>query len=302
MITRKLIDDILKSYEEIGKTNTVSETHVPARQEIKEILALIQDILFPGYFSSESIPENKLTETTIQNCENLIALLSKKIFATFRWQAFNLNQECDEYTLKENAKSISESFIEYIPKLRKMLSKDIVAFFEGDPACYNHSEVILAYPGFQAIMTYRIASFFWSFKVPIIPRLMTEIAHRDTGIDIHPGATIGESFFIDHGTGVVIGETAAIGNHVKLYQGVTLGSISVAKDMAQKKRHPTVKDYVTIYANTAILGGETEIGEHSIIGGNLWIIESIPPNSTMYRLAGNEQVLKPRKQKEQVQS
>jgi serine O-acetyltransferase len=151
--------------------------------------------------------------------------------------------------------------------------------------------VILAYPGFEAIMVHRLARFFWKREVPLIPRMMSEIVHNRTGIDIHPGAEIGDSFFIDHGTGVVIGETTVIGNYVKLYQGVTLGALSVQKELAGKKRHPTIEDDVTIYSGATILGGETVIGRGSTIGGNVWITGSVPPHSTVYISAG-EQVVK----------
>jgi serine O-acetyltransferase len=167
------------------------------------------------------------------------------------------------------------------------------ANFRGDPAAKSFEEVILSYPGFQAITVHRLAHYFWKAQVPLIPRMMSEMVHGSTGIDIHPGAEIGESFFIDHGTGVVIGETTVIGSNVKLYQGVTLGALSVKKEEGNRKRHPTIEDDVTIYSNATILGGETVIGRGSIIGGNVWITESVPPNTTVYTYAG-EHVLRNR--------
>jgi serine O-acetyltransferase len=163
-----------------------------------------------------------------------------------------------------------------------ILTKDLEAAVCGDPAAMSADEVILSYPGFQAIAVQRMAHFFYSRQVPLIPRIMSELVHRRTGIDIHPGAEIGESFFIDHGTGVVIGETAVIGKNVKIYQGVTLGALSVRKEASGRKRHPTIEDDVTIYANATILGGGTVIGRGSIIGGSVWITKSVPPESRIY--------------------
>jgi serine O-acetyltransferase len=175
-----------------------------------------------------------------------------------------------------------DEFFEELPKIRVILSKDLEAAVRGDPAAMSADEVILSYPGFQAITVHRIAHFFWSRQVPLIPRIMSEHIHRRTGIDIHPGAQIGESFFIDHGTGIVIGETTIIGKNVKLYQGVTLGAYSVKKEESGQKRHPTIEDGVTIYANATILGGDTVIGRGSVIGGSVWITQSVPPGSNMY--------------------
>ncbi|HEY6503799.1 MAG TPA: serine O-acetyltransferase EpsC [Chitinophagaceae bacterium] len=176
----------------------------------------------------------------------------------------------------------TKSFFNNIPQLYRVLNTDIEAMLEGDPAAKTRSEVIRAYPGFYAICFYRIASALLKRDIQLIPRIITEYAHSKTGIDIHPGAQIGEHFFIDHGTGIVIGETCVIGDHVKLYQGVTLGALSVDKAMADVKRHPTVEDHVIIYSGATILGGETIIGHHSIVGGNVWLTKSIPPCSTVY--------------------
>jgi len=181
-------------------------------------------------------------------------------------------------------------FFDKIPELYRLLNTDIEALLSGDPAAHNRFEVIRAYPGFYAISFYRIAHALLDLEVPILPRIITEYAHSKTGIDIHPGAEIGEYFFIDHGTGIVIGETSHIGDHVKLYQGVTLGALSVEKNMAFTKRHPTVEDHVIIYSGATILGGETVIGHHSVIGGNVWLTRSVPPHSTVYHKAQVEVV------------
>lgn len=173
----------------------------------------------------------------------------------------------------------AEVFFDKLPKLAEMLDLDAHAALAGDPAAYSREEIIITYPGFYAVCTYRIAHALHELGIPLIPRLITEYAHEKTGIDIHPGAQIGESFFIDHGTGVVIGETAHIGKNVKIYQGVTLGALSVKKKLQSLKRHPTIEDDVVIYANSTILGGDTVIGKGSIIGGNTWIVESVKPGS-----------------------
>lgn len=180
---------------------------------------------------------------------------------------------------------ISKRYFDCLPEIHRLLLTDVEAILHGDPAAHSSFEIIRAYPGFLAICYYRLAHALMQAEVPLIPRILTEHAHSLTGIDIHPGATIGEYFFIDHGTGIVIGETSCIGNHVKLYQGVTLGALSVEKNMARKKRHPTVEDNVVIYSNATILGGDTVIGSNSIIGGNVWLTRSVPPGSKVYHKA-----------------
>lgn len=184
-----------------------------------------------------------------------------------------------------NNEKVAAQFFDGIPELYRLLNTDIEAIFQGDPAAKSEFEVIRAYPGFIALSFYRIAHLLLLLKVPLIPRILTEHAHSHTGIDIHPGARIGEYCMIDHGTGVVIGETSIIGHHVKIYQGVTLGALSVDKTMVSVKRHPTIEDYVIIYSNATILGGDTVVGHHSVIGGNVWITNSVPPGSLLYHNA-----------------
>jgi serine O-acetyltransferase len=181
-----------------------------------------------------------------------------------------------------NNEAIAADCFARIPQLYRLLNTDIQAILAGDPAARSAFEIVRAYPGFLAISFYRMANALYKLQVPVIPRILTEFAHSKTGIDIHPGATIGEHFFIDHGTGVVIGETTIIGDHVKIYQGVTLGALSVDKSMANVKRHPTVEDHVVIYSGATILGGETVIGKYSIIGGNVWLTRSVPSRSKVY--------------------
>ncbi|MEA2106037.1 MAG: serine O-acetyltransferase EpsC [Bacteroidota bacterium] len=187
--------------------------------------------------------------------------------------------------LKKEAEKIVKEYFEKIPSIYDQLLKDAKAIEEFDPAAYSLEEIILAYPGFQAILTYRLAHPLYELGVPILPRLMSEYAHTNTGIDIHPGAKIGKSFFIDHGTGIVIGETADIGENVKIYQGVTIGALNVKKNESKTKRHPTIEDNVIIYSGTTILGGKTVIGHDSVVGGNVWLTKSVDPYSIIYNIS-----------------
>ena len=208
-------------------------------------------------------------EALEQNFINLKVKLTSLLYATKACACCNIEE-------------ISDTFFSKLPNIHRLLQTDVEAILAGDPAAHSHFEVVRAYPGFLAICYYRLANALLLLDVPLLPRILTEHAHSLTGIDIHPGAQIGEHFFIDHGTGIVIGETTIIGNHVKLYQGVTLGALSVEKSMAKQKRHPTVEDNVVIYSNATILGGETVIGSGSIVGGNVWLTKSIPPGTKVY--------------------
>jgi serine O-acetyltransferase len=197
--------------------------------------------------------------------------------------ACRVRKDCQRHEdCRGEAEEIVRALLEGVPEIRRRVNRDVHAAFRGDPAARSQEEVILSYPGVEAILIHRIAHELWVRDVAMIPRMMSEYIHGVTGIDIHPGAVIGDSFFIDHGTGVVVGETAVIGDNVKLYQGVTLGALSVQKELANKKRHPTIGDEVTIYAGATILGGKTVVGRGSIIGGNVWLTESVPPNSRIY--------------------
>lgn len=233
--------------------------------EAIEYLNELIDFLFP-HFSSKVYYSAEDVLAKLQLLErNLISLLK------------NLNSN-----FSEDATKTAKEFISQIPKVHDELWADAEAIFKGDPAAESIDEVILAYPGFKAIIIYRIAHILYQLKIPIVPRILTEHAHEITGIDIHPGAQIKSPFFIDHGTGIVIGETSVIGKNVKIYQGVTLGALSVDKTLAQIKRHPTIEDDVIIYSQAVILGGNTVIGSNSIIGGNAWITQSIEPDSIVY--------------------
>lgn len=234
------------------------------REDVIRFLDRILDVVYPGNIRRVFKYENDLIH--FQNENNLIL---ENILKTLGIK-------------EEDIKPLSQSFTESLIKMNQLICTDALVLLEGDPSATSLNEVILTYPGLEAIASYRVAHFFYEAHVPILPRALSEVIHGRTGIDIHPGAKIGESFFIDHGTGVVIGETAIIGKNVKIYQGVTLGALSVDKTLAKKKRHPTIEDNVVIYSNATILGGETVIGENSIIGGNVWITKSIPSQSTVY--------------------
>ncbi len=273
------IKRILDSYKKYGGINLDEANIFPNRQNVIEVLKDIQYLIFPGFRIAEELDGETLLFVTGQRVNRIVAMLTREI------------RKALEYIIRDDKVSHSHCFalaeqtslalIEEIPEIRRKIGLDVQAAFAGDPAAKSTEEVIVSYPGLEAISVYRIAHFLAKNGVPVIPRIMTEYAHNHTGIDINPGAEIGESFFIDHGTGVVIGETCVIGNNVKVYQGVTLGALSVKKELMDKKRHPTIEDNVTIYANSTILGGKTVIGEGSVIGGNTWVTQSVPPHSVI---------------------
>lgn len=241
---------------------------------------------------AEAVPSNKeITAWAMQVIRLLFPEQSKKVFISIGQLQDEFAKLQDELLHIMNAtkacvdcdnKNSAKNFFDELPELYRILNTDIQAIFRGDPAARSEFEVIRTYPGFFAISCYRLAHSLWQFDVPLLPRILTEYAHSKTGIDIHPAANIDEYFYIDHGTGIVIGETSHIGKNVKLYQGVTLGALSVEKNMADTKRHPTVEDDVVIYSGATILGGETVIGHNSVIGGNVWLTKSVEPYSTVY--------------------
>lgn len=238
---------------------------VPIQSEVQQFAEGIQHILFPHF-----------NENTLQTKNELATQLNKLDGIIMK----SLSREGPHF--QEKARAVCDQLIQYLPELQRTLKKDAEFIHEGDPASRSTDEVIASYPGFQAILFYRVAHFCWQHDLLSFARALAEHAHRETGIDIHPGAQIASPFFIDHGTGIVIGETTIIGTGVKLYQGVTLGALSVEKTLASIKRHPTIEDNVVIYASATILGGDTTIGKGSIIGGNVWLTGSVPPNSTVY--------------------
>ena len=279
-----LIDGILDSYDRYGFVNRTDSENFPNRQNVVSVLTDLQSLIFPGFRSEEFITPENIRYITGQKVNKIIVKLTKDIQKSLIYTLETSN--CSSENVSNShcfklAEKTCVALIEEIPEIRRKIQLDIKAAFAGDPAAKSSEEVILSYPGLEAILVHRIAHFLHKNGVPIVPRIMSEHVHGKTGIDIHPGATIGESFFIDHGTGVVIGETTVIGNNVKIYQGVTLGALSVKKELMNKKRHPTIEDDVTIYANATILGGETIIGHGSVIGGNTWLTSSVEPNSTI---------------------
>ena len=280
-----VVRNILNSYDQFGGINHVGGPNLPSRQRTIDILRMLRSILFPGYYEREPIDETDLLYLTGERVgwvrKNLADEITKSLCHDCR--AYDC---CDQIPqCGEKAASITDDFLNALPKIRARLRLDVQAAIDGDPAAKSGAEVIVAYPGLAAISVHRIVHFLYQRDVPLLPRIMSEYIHHQSGIDIHPGATIGDSFFIDHGTGVVIGETTVIGDHVKIYQGVTLGALSVEKSLARAKRHPTIEKNVTLYAGATILGGDTTIGHHSVIGGNVWLIRSVPPFSRVYNSA-----------------
>lgn len=266
---------LMDSYRERGGVNTSGEPGLPSKPEIAALCTQLMQLLFPGYHDGGAIGERELSALTSDRVGKLAASLQRVFQAV-------LAGKDDAGATATVGKLFNE-----LPAIRAMLQTDVEAAYEGDPAARTRDEIILSYPFLEAIAIQRVGHFLYRHDIPLVPRMMTEWAHIQTGIDIHPGAAIGSHFFIDHGTGVVIGETCRIGAHVKLYHGVTLGARSFAKDESGRikkggKRHPDVEDHVTIYPNATVLGGETVIGRNSTIGGNVFLMHSVPPNSLVY--------------------
>jgi len=262
----------------------VSPEPIPSKDAIIELIERARHILFPGYFIRLRLDEVNLGYYFGQEVTGFFEVLAEQITLSIRHECLRYGHPCTQ--CEERGQQEAIRFIQEMPKLRAMLSMDVRASYEGDPAAKSYDEIIFSYPGLFAITVYRIAHQLHEQEIPLIPRIMTEYAHNQTGIDIHPGAHIGQSFFIDHGTGVVIGETSRIGDRVRIYQGVTLGALSLPADAMEglrgQKRHPTVEDDVIIYANATILGGDTVIGARSIIGGNVWITHSVPQDTEVF--------------------
>jgi serine O-acetyltransferase len=243
-----------------------SHRNLPQKPEVYHFAERVLEVLFPHFLA--------------ENCFSSEDAVSAQLFQLNKDLRKLLQPLKDQ--LRESPTETADRFFETLPVIYELLCKDAEAIVIEDPAAADTTEVILTYPGFFAIGIYRIAHQLCGLGVPLVPRMLTEFAHQQTGIDIHPGASIGEYFCIDHGTGIVIGQTTVIGNHVKLYQGVTLGAVSVEKTLANTKRHPTIEDHVVIYAGATILGGDVVIGHHSVIGGNVWLTESVQPYSKVY--------------------
>ncbi|MCP4630642.1 MAG: serine acetyltransferase [bacterium] len=278
-----IIEEIIENCNDSECCTHVDYEPIPSRKSVIEIIDRLKEIIFPGYFTRGKLDPVNLRYSLGESTATLFDMLSDQIGRGIRHDCFRYGQLCSE--CDEQGHQVALSLLQAIPSIRKILATDVQAAYEGDPAAKSHDEIIFSYPGIFAITVYRVAHKLFEHKIPLLPRIMTEYAHSVTGIDIHPGAEIDESFVIDHGTGVVIGETTNIGKNVRLYQGVTLGAISIPKDSADqfrgKKRHPTIEDDVIIYSGATILGGDTIIGTRSVIGGNVWLTQSIPPDTTV---------------------
>jgi len=279
-----VVDELIASCSGGGCFDHVSAEPIPHREAIIDILNRLALILYPGYFVRTRLDSINLEYYLGQEVIALYEILSEQVILAIRHDCIRHNQPC--VNCEPLGHQLTVEFLYKLPELRKILAKDIRAALEGDPAAKGYDEIIFSYPGTRAITIYRIAHELHHLNIPLIPRIMTEYAHGLTGIDIHPGAHIGESFFIDHGTGVVIGETCIIGNRVRIYQGVTLGAISLSKEeckrLRSQKRHPSIEDDVIIYANATILGGDTVVGARSIIGGNVWLTHSVYPDTEVF--------------------
>ncbi len=277
---QELVADILEDYRGDRAIDRMEDfLNQPDKDVIINIVNKMLRILFPGYYRDRTYRVYNAASQLSLQMEDVMYYLNREIAKVLKYSS-EYDQDSEEQ-IRRKAQKITVSFLKRIPAIREYLETDLEAAFDGDPAAASKDEIILSYPGMLAITVYRMAHELFSLSVPLIPRTMTEYAHSVTGIDIHPGAVIGRYFFIDHGTGIVVGETTVIGEHVKVYQGVTLGALSTSggQKLKHKKRHPTIEDYVTIYSNASILGGETVIGRDSVIGGNAFITRSVPAGS-----------------------
>ena len=274
---------IVATYEECGAIHHLGHSPLPSYREVVDILADLREILYPGYGRRQNLHLGNVAYHVGDLVDSLFVRLTQQIARAFRHDCRKRELEADH---EARAEEIAARFLDTIPDLRHTLAEDVQAAHDGDPAAKGLVEIVFCYPGVAALTVYRMAHELHRLGVPLIPRMMTEYAKGKTGIDIHPGAVIGRRFCIDHGTGVVIGETTRIGDGVKLYQGVTLGALSFPRDesgqiLRDTKRHPTIEDEVVIYANATILGGQTVIGHHSVIGSSAWITRSIEPYTTV---------------------
>ncbi len=284
-----LTEQIVATYTPDDAINHLGHCALPSYETVTEILVDLKDVLYPGYRRKVGLHSGNITYHVGGLIDSLHDQLTTQIARALRHEdrVQENHQDCEsEVDFEAKGQAMAIEFLKRIPDLRRVLATDVQAAYDGDPACQTTDEVVFCYPGFEATTIYRIAHELVQLQVPFIPRMMTEWAHQLTGIDIHPGATIGEYFFIDHGTGVVVGETCEIGQHVKLYQGVTLGALSFKTDdegqlIRGTKRHPTIEDGVVVYANATILGGNTVVGRDSVIGSSVWITKTVAPNTTV---------------------
>jgi serine O-acetyltransferase len=278
-----ITEALVATYTEEGATHHLGHTPLPSRDVIHDILADLKDILFPGYGRRQNLHIGNVEYHVGDLIDGLHDKLTQQIARALRHE---LCDEAPDVDFEAMAQHRAVALLLKLTDLRAVLEQDVRAAYQGDPAAKSLHEIVFCYPGLEAITIYRIAHELQQLGVPLIPRIMTEMAHAKTGIDIHPGARIGPGFFIDHGTGVVLGETCDLGNNVKLYQGVTLGALSFPRDSAGniirgKKRHPTLENDVVVYANATILGGDTVVGHHTVVGSNVWLTHSVEPYTSV---------------------
>ncbi len=284
-----LTEEIVATYTKDDAINHLGHCELPSYSDVVNILLDLKDILYPGYRRKVGLHEGNIRYHVGGLIDSLHDQLTVQIARALRHEdrVEQNHNDCEsDVDFEAKGQAMAIELLKSIPSLRRVLANDVQAAYDGDPACRTTDEVVFCYPGFDAITVFRIAHELHRLRVPFIPRMMTEWAHKQTGIDIHPGATIGDFFFIDHGTGVVIGETCQIGQRVKLYQGVTLGALSFKTDedgqmIRGQKRHPTIQDRVVVYANATILGGRTVIGHDSVIGSSVWVTKSVSPHTTV---------------------
>ncbi len=282
----QITEKIVRTYDEVGTINHLGHCPLPSYEVVISICEDLKEILYPGYRRREGLHRGNVVYHVGDLIDGLHDKLTTQICRALRHEAGASCDQDEEHDFEALGQAKTLLFLGKLPELRATLAKDVQAAYDGDPACKNLDEVIFCYPGLEAVTVFRLAHLLYELEIPFIPRMMTEWAHRRTGIDIHPGATIGEYFFIDHGTGVVIGETCEIGRHVKLYQGVTLGALSFPTDgegnvVRGQKRHPTIEDRVVVYAQATILGGRTVIGTEAVIASNVWLTRSVAPRTTV---------------------
>jgi len=275
---------IINTLDDPGCFAHIGDEPIHFSTSVRDMIEKSRNILFPGYFSNEKMDSVNLTYHMGQEITRLYDILSRQIIHVLRHDCLRYDRVCSE--CERRGHEAAFTVIEQIPVLRKKLAADVRAAYDGDPAAKSHDEIIFSYPGLYAITVHRIAKILYQLDIPQLPRIMSELAHSLTGIDIHPGADIGARFVIDHGTGVVIGETSVIGENVRIYQNVTIGALSLPRDAGEKlrgtKRHPTIEDDVIIYSGATVLGGDTVIGARSVVGGNVWLTRSIPADTRIF--------------------
>jgi serine O-acetyltransferase len=279
----EITEALVGTYTECSRLNHLGHQPLPSREAVTQVLTDLTEVLYPGYGRRQNLHIGNVEYYVGELIDGLHDQLTQQIARALRHE---LADEAPHTDFEALAQQKTVGFLERLPKLRRVLEEDVHAAYVGDPAARSHHEIVFCYPGLTAVTVYRLAHELVELGVPLIPRMMTEAAHAQTGIDIHPGARIGPGFFIDHGTGVVIGETCQIGRNVKLYQGVTLGALSFQKDaegnlLRGVKRHPTLEDNVVVYANATILGGKTVIGHHAVVGSSVWLTHSVAAYATV---------------------